>query len=87
MAIATDPSRPKCIRRGGDASRHNSDVEADVALSRCAPSGPRSLTPVVMRTAECRDWTVRDTNGDSMFQADSNRLCRLSEAKRDRSLA
>ena len=25
----------------------NSDVEADVALSRCAPSGPRSLTPVV----------------------------------------
>jgi hypothetical protein len=28
----------------------NSDVEADVALSRCAPSGPRSLTPVVMRT-------------------------------------
>jgi hypothetical protein len=29
---------------------HNSDVEADVALSRCAPSGPRSLTPVVRRT-------------------------------------
>ena len=29
----------------------NSDVEADVALSRCAPSGPRSLTPVVMWTA------------------------------------
>ena len=28
----------------------NSDVEADVALSRCAPSGPRSLTPVVMQT-------------------------------------
>jgi hypothetical protein len=27
---------------------YNSDVEADVALSRCAPSGPRSLTPVVM---------------------------------------
>jgi epsilon-lactone hydrolase len=27
----------------------NSDVEADVALSRCAPSGPRSLTPVVMQ--------------------------------------
>ena len=30
-----------------DAVRHNSAVEADVALSRCAPSGPRSLTPVV----------------------------------------
>jgi hypothetical protein len=30
--------------------RHNLAVEADVALSRCAPSGPRSLTPVVMRT-------------------------------------
>jgi hypothetical protein len=29
---------------------YNSDVEADVALSRCAPSGPRSLTPVVMPT-------------------------------------
>src|SRR5688572_20704699 len=29
----------------------NSDVEADVALSRCAPSGPRSLTPVVRQTA------------------------------------
>jgi hypothetical protein len=29
---------------------HNSDVEADVALSRCAPSGPRSLTPGVGRT-------------------------------------
>jgi hypothetical protein len=28
----------------------NSDVEADVALGRCAPSGPRSLTPVVRRT-------------------------------------
>jgi hypothetical protein len=30
----------------------NSDVEADVALSRCAPSGPRSLTPVVRQTAK-----------------------------------
>jgi hypothetical protein len=30
----------------------NSDVEADVALGRCAPSGPRSLTPVVRRTTE-----------------------------------
>jgi hypothetical protein len=29
---------------------HNSDVEADVALSRYAPSGPRSLTPVVRPT-------------------------------------
>jgi hypothetical protein len=31
---------------GGMANtkRHNSDVEADVALGRCAPSGPRSLT-------------------------------------------
>ena len=28
----------------------NSDVEADVALGRCAPSGPRSLTPVVVQT-------------------------------------
>src|SRR5690606_20828064 len=28
----------------------NSDVEADVALSRCAPSGQRRLTPVVMPT-------------------------------------
>jgi hypothetical protein len=34
----------------------NSDVEADVALSRCAPTGPRSLTPVVMRTAGTA-WT------------------------------
>ena len=30
--------------------RANSDIEADVALSRCAPSGPRSLMPVVMPT-------------------------------------
>jgi hypothetical protein len=30
--------------------RYNSAVEADVALSRCAPSGPRSLTPVVRQT-------------------------------------
>jgi hypothetical protein len=29
---------------------HNSDVEADEALGRCAPSGLRSLTPVVMQT-------------------------------------
>jgi hypothetical protein len=28
----------------------NSDVEAGVALSRSAPSGPRSLTPVVLQT-------------------------------------
>jgi hypothetical protein len=28
----------------------NSDVEAGVALSRYAPSGPRSLTPVVRPT-------------------------------------
>jgi hypothetical protein len=28
----------------------NSDVAADKALGRCAPSGPRSLTPVVMQT-------------------------------------
>jgi hypothetical protein len=34
----------------GGSQRHNSDIEADVALSRCAPSGPRSLTPVVRRT-------------------------------------
>ena len=33
-------------------------VEADVALSRCAPSGPRSLTPVVSRTAiAIQTWT------------------------------
>jgi len=31
---------------------HNSDVEADVALSRCAPSEPRSLTPVVVQPAQ-----------------------------------
>ena len=30
----------------------NSDVEADEALGRCAPSGLRSLTPVVRRTTE-----------------------------------
>jgi len=34
----------------GASERHNSDVEADVAFGRCAPSGPRSLTPVVMQT-------------------------------------
>jgi hypothetical protein len=34
----------------GGSQRHNSDIEADVALSRCAPSGPRSLMPVVSRT-------------------------------------
>ena len=28
----------------------NSAVEADVALGRCASSGPRSITPVVMQT-------------------------------------
>jgi hypothetical protein len=33
----------------------NSDVEADEALGRCAPSGLRSLTPVVGQTARRRD--------------------------------
>ena len=37
-------------RRRQRRKRHNSDVEADEALGRCAPSGLRSLTPVVMRT-------------------------------------
>jgi hypothetical protein len=40
-------------REGGHGKRNGlpvSDVEADVALSRCAPSGPRSLTPVVRLT-------------------------------------
>jgi hypothetical protein len=41
---------------------HNSDIEADVALGRSAPSGPRSLMPVVMQTAvhtwvPIEDWT------------------------------
>jgi hypothetical protein len=31
---------------------HNSAVEADVALGRSAPSGPRSLMPVVRKTRE-----------------------------------
>jgi hypothetical protein len=35
----------------------NSDVEADVALSRCAPSGPRSLTPVVGQTSRAWVWS------------------------------
>ena len=44
----------------------NSDVEADVALSRCVPSGPRSLTPVVRQTAPrtigCMlKWTLAST--------------------------
>ncbi len=37
----------RCV---ADEVPHNSAVEADVALSRCAPSGPRSLTPVVGQT-------------------------------------
>jgi hypothetical protein len=39
----------KLMSRAG-RSPHNSDVEADEALGRCAPSGLRSLTPVVMPT-------------------------------------
>lgn len=37
----------------------NSDVEADGALGRCAPSGPRSLIPVVRQTCDVADvaWT------------------------------
>jgi hypothetical protein len=38
--------------------RYNSDVEADVALSRCTPSGPRSLTPVVGQTTVWRWQSV-----------------------------
>src|SRR5262245_54759617 len=33
-----------------EPSRSNSNPAADVALSRCAPSGPYSLTSVVMQT-------------------------------------
>jgi hypothetical protein len=33
---------------------HNSAIEADEALGRCAPSGLRSLTPVVMLTTNRR---------------------------------
>jgi hypothetical protein len=52
---APDPERsPMCTRPEQGGTRRwalpNSDVEADVALGRCAPSGPRSLTPVVRRT-------------------------------------
>jgi hypothetical protein len=36
-----------CVR---STSLHNSDIEADVTLGRRAPSGPRSLTPVVRQT-------------------------------------
>jgi hypothetical protein len=35
---------------GVKSEPHNSDIEADVALGRCAPSGPRSLIPVVGQT-------------------------------------
>ena len=44
-----------CSAYGGyHRARPNSDVEADVALSRGAPSGPRSLTPVVIPTETTR---------------------------------
>jgi hypothetical protein len=58
---------PILSREGGDGKRNGlpvSEVEADVALSRYAPSGPRSLTPVVGRTANSREvrqqvkWTL-----------------------------
>ena len=51
MPLKVDESRAG--RRSGSRQRrepHNSAVEADVALSRCAPSGPRSLTPGVRPT-------------------------------------
>jgi hypothetical protein len=38
---------------GGHGKRNGlpvSEVEADVALGRCAPSGPRSLTPVELQS-------------------------------------
>jgi hypothetical protein len=47
--------KPQGAELGGTCRRReqpNSEVEADVALGRCAPSGPRSLTPVVGRTRE-----------------------------------
>jgi hypothetical protein len=48
--------------RGLGGAQPNSAVEADVALSRCAPSGPRSLTPVVRQTrTTCHyfeNWTA-----------------------------
>jgi len=36
------------------SSLSNSDIEADVALSRCAPSGPRSLMPAVRHAVNSR---------------------------------
>jgi hypothetical protein len=39
---------------GVKSEPHNSDIEADVALGRCAPSGPRSLIPVVGQTNHVR---------------------------------
>jgi hypothetical protein len=43
---------------------HNSAVEADKAIGRCAPSGPCSLTPVVRQTQVhtwrlLEEWTSR----------------------------
>lgn len=38
------------------AASFNSDVEADEALGRCAPSGPRSLTPVVGQMEKMRGF-------------------------------
>jgi hypothetical protein len=49
-----------------DGAQPNSDVEADEALGRCAPSGLRSLTPV-----------VRQTRTEMRNRRKSGRLCRV----------
>jgi hypothetical protein len=52
----------------------NSDVEADVALGRSAPSGPRSLTPVVRHTPSlpAAVWAVRRVPDESSLCGNSS---------------
>jgi hypothetical protein len=57
----------------------NSDVEADVALSRCAPSGPRSLTPVVRQT-QPTDGVCSERSGRALVSG-GTRVVRLKGSR------
>jgi hypothetical protein len=62
----------------------NSDVAADKALSRCAPSGPCSLTPVVGQTARlkaliCEVWVRME--GDTEWVRQCARCAEASQKR------
>ena len=55
----------------------NSDVEADETLGRGAPSGLRSLMPVVMPTQSCaRKWSISTLMSRAIFRTSVGAMSR-----------